>query len=74
MEKLEGDHQAYQYLLEAIRRDGVPYELISKIIPIVEDEVNDILNRIVEFNIIFYLFCCSTNNESFSDDIIDIFS
>jgi len=51
--KLEGDHQAYQYLLEAIRRDGVPYDLISKSLPTVEGAVNDILSQIVDFSIIF---------------------
>jgi DNA repair exonuclease SbcCD ATPase subunit len=54
-ESLQDKYKAYEYYLDAIQRDGVPYELISKIIPIVEDEVNDILNRIVEFNIIFNL-------------------
>ncbi len=51
--KLEGDHQAYQYLLEAIRRDGVPYDLISKSLPTVEGAVNDILSQIVDFSIVF---------------------
>ena len=53
VEQLEGDHQAYQYLLEAIKRDGVPYDLISKSLPTVEGAVNDILSQIVDFNIIF---------------------
>ena len=53
VEKLEGDHQAYQYLLEAIKRDGVPYDLISKSLPTVEGAVNDILSQIVDFNIVF---------------------
>ena len=54
-ESLQDRYKAYEYYLDAIQRDGVPYELISKIIPVVEDEVNDILNRIVEFNILFNL-------------------
>ena len=45
--------RAYQYLLEAIRRDGVPYDLISKSLPTVEGAVNDILSQIVDFSIIF---------------------
>jgi len=53
VEKLEGDHQAYQFLLEAIKRDGVPYDLISKSLPTIEGAVNDILAQIVDFNIIF---------------------
>tara|TARA_B100000287_G_scaffold167943_1_gene158456 strand:- start:82 stop:2694 length:2613 start_codon:yes stop_codon:yes gene_type:complete len=53
IEELEGDHQAYQYLLEAIKRDGVPYDLISKSLPTVEGAVNDILAQIVDFSILF---------------------
>ena len=53
IEELEGDHQAYQYLLEAIKRDGVPYDLISKSLPTVEGAVNDILSQIVDFSILF---------------------
>ena len=53
VEKLEGDHQAYQFLLEAIKRDGVPYDLISKSLPTIEGAVNDILAQIVDFNIVF---------------------
>ena len=53
VEQLEGDHQAYQYLLEAIKRDGIPYDLISKSLPTVEGAVNDILSQIVDFNIVF---------------------
>jgi len=53
VEELEDSHQAYQYLLEAIKRDGVPYDLISKSLPTVEGAVNDILAQIVDFSIVF---------------------
>ena len=53
VEKLEGDYQAYQYLLNAIQRDGVPYDLISKSLPTVEGAVNDILAQIVDFSVVF---------------------
>jgi DNA repair exonuclease SbcCD ATPase subunit len=53
VEELEDSHQAYQFLLEAIKRDGVPYDLISKSLPTVEGAVNDILAQIVDFSIIF---------------------
>ena len=53
VEELEDSHQAYQYLLEAIKRDGVPYDLISKSLPTVEGAVNYILAQIVDFSIIF---------------------
>ena len=53
VEELEDSHQAYQYLLEAIKRDGVPYDLISKSLPTVEGAVNDILAQIVDFSVLF---------------------
>ena len=53
VEELEDSHQAYQFLLEAIKRDGVPYDLISKSLPTVEGAVNDILAQIVDFSIVF---------------------
>ncbi len=51
--ELEDSHQAYQYLLEAIKRDGVLCDLISKSLPTVEGAVNDILAQIVDFSIVF---------------------
>jgi DNA repair exonuclease SbcCD ATPase subunit len=42
----------YDLYLMSISRDGIPYELISKTIPIIEKEVNDILdNMMVGFTI-----------------------
>tara|TARA_B110000858_G_scaffold192597_2_gene243591 strand:- start:733 stop:3132 length:2400 start_codon:yes stop_codon:yes gene_type:complete len=50
---LEERLKAYEYYLSAIQRDGVPYELISEILPYVEEEVNVILSQISEFSIQF---------------------
>jgi DNA repair exonuclease SbcCD ATPase subunit len=47
--KLEAEHKSYEYYLDAVKRDGISYELISKIIPIIEGEVNNILAQMVEF-------------------------
>ena len=49
---LEEEYRAYEYYLDAIKRDGVPYELISKVIPHLEAKINDILSQIVEFNMV----------------------
>ena len=54
-EELEQRFKAYEYYIDAIQRDGVPYELITKVIPIIEEEVNDILAQIVDFKIMFQL-------------------
>jgi len=47
---LENKIEAYQYYLDSVKRDGVPYELITKTIPIIQNEVNNILQQIVDFN------------------------
>ena len=50
--ELETKHEAYKLYLDAIKRDGVPYELIEKALPTIEGEVNDILSQMVDFNIL----------------------
>ena len=50
---LENRLKAYEYYLESVKRDGVPYELISDALPYIEEAVNEILSRIVEFTIKF---------------------
>jgi DNA repair exonuclease SbcCD ATPase subunit len=52
VEELEGRYAAYQYYMDAIKRDGIPYELISKALPTIEGAVNDILAQIVDFSMI----------------------
>ncbi len=54
-EELEIKFKAYEYYIDSVQRDGIPYELISKTIPIIEEEVNDILGQMVEFKIMFEL-------------------
>ncbi len=51
VEDLEIKYKAYEFYLNAVKRDGVPYELISKAIPTVEGAVNEILSQIVEFSV-----------------------
>ena len=53
VKKLESRYNAYKYFIEAVQRDGVPYELITKALPVVEGAVNDILAQIVDFQILF---------------------
>ena len=49
---LEDSYEAYEYYMDAVKRDGVPYELITKVLPTIEAEVNGILDQIVDFNMI----------------------
>ena len=53
VEELEGRYEAYQYYLDAVKRDGIPYELITKALPAIEGEVNNILAQLVDFQMIF---------------------
>ncbi len=55
VEELEGKYAAYQYYMDAIKRDGIPYELISKALPTIEGAVNDILAQIVDFSMILQM-------------------
>jgi len=50
---LEEKYKAYEYYLNSIQRNGVPYELISNILPYIQEEVNAILSHIVDFTIEF---------------------
>jgi DNA repair exonuclease SbcCD ATPase subunit len=68
IETLESEHAAYQYYLDAIRRDGVPYELITKALPTIEGEVNNILSQLVDFQIIFEMDGKNINNYIVYDD------
>ena len=52
LKELEQQYQGYEYYQKAVQRDGVPYHLISKALPQIESEINNILNQIVEFTIV----------------------
>lgn len=52
VENLEIEYEAYGFYMDAVKRDGVPYELIEKALPVIEGEVNDILSQMVEFGIV----------------------
>ena len=51
VKELEEKYQLYEYYLDSVKRDGISYELISRIIPIIEGEINNILGQMVEFGI-----------------------
>jgi DNA repair exonuclease SbcCD ATPase subunit len=68
IEDLENENAAYRYYIDAIKRDGVPYELITKALPTIEGEVNNILSQLVEFQIIFEMDGKNINNYIVYDD------
>jgi DNA repair exonuclease SbcCD ATPase subunit len=50
VKELEETNKLYDYYLDATKRDGISYELISKTLPTIEGEINNILGQIVEFS------------------------
>ena len=52
LKELEQQYQGYEYYQKAVQRDGVPYHLITKALPQIESEINNILNQIVDFTMI----------------------
>ena len=50
--QLETEYKAYEYYLDSVKRDGVPYELIAKAMPKIEAEINNVLNQVVDFNMV----------------------
>ncbi len=68
VEELEDKYEAYQYYLDAIKRDGVPYELITKALPTIEGEVNNILSQLVDFSMTFDMDGKNINNNIVYDD------
>ena len=68
VEELESKYHAYQYYLDAVKRDGVPYELITKALPTIEGEVNNILAQLVDFQMLFEMDGKNINNYIVYDD------
>jgi len=51
VKELEDSYEAYKLYTGIISRDGIPYEIITKTLPEIEKEVNNILHQLVEFSI-----------------------
>jgi DNA repair exonuclease SbcCD ATPase subunit len=51
-QQLEIEYKAYEYYLDSVKRDGVPYEIVAKAVPKIEAEINNVLNQIVDFNMV----------------------
>ena len=51
VKELESSYEAYKLYTNIISRDGIPYEIITRTLPEIEKEVNNILQQIVEFSI-----------------------
>jgi DNA repair exonuclease SbcCD ATPase subunit len=54
LKDLETKFKDYQYYLQAVHRDGLPHKLIANIIPQVEEEINNILAQLVDFQVVLH--------------------
>jgi DNA repair exonuclease SbcCD ATPase subunit len=52
LNSLEQKFKAYELYTKATNRNGVPYNLISDILPQIESQANDILSYLVDFKIV----------------------
>ena len=52
LEDMETKYEGYEYYLQCVKRDGIPYELISDVLPKLEVEINNILQPLVDFQIL----------------------
>lgn len=50
-EELEKQISYYEYYMESIDRNGIPYELIVDTLPMIETEINNVLSQMVDFRI-----------------------
>ena len=50
--EMERKYEGYEYYLKSVKRDGIPYELISEVLPKLEVEINNILQPLVDFQIL----------------------
>ena len=51
LKNLEQEYRFYELYLSATNRNGVPYDLICKVMPQIEQEINNVLGQIVDFSI-----------------------
>ena len=51
MEQLIEDQKVYDLYCKAMYKDGIPYQLISKAVPFIEQHANIILNQIIDFEL-----------------------
>ena len=68
VKNLERKHKLYSMYLNAVNKDGIPYNLISKTLPIINTEINNILSQVVDFNVILETDGKNINTRIMYDD------
>lgn len=49
--ELEDIYEAYECYLNAVSRDGIPFQLLASVVPSIQTSVNELLNQVVDFTI-----------------------
>jgi len=44
-------YRIYELYLQTMSREGIPYKIVETVLPVIESEVNQILNQIVDFTV-----------------------
>jgi len=52
LKSLEEKFKYYEYYLSATGRDGLPYDIISSVIPRIQEDINNVLSQVVDFKIV----------------------
>lgn len=52
LKSIEEKFKYYEYYLSATGRDGLPYDIISSVIPRIQEDINNVLSQVVDFKII----------------------
>lgn len=51
LQQYNSQYQSYEYYIKATNRDGIPFNLISNVLPTIEASINNILTQIIDFKI-----------------------
>lgn len=51
IKEYETSQICYKTYIQIVNRDGIPYELITKTVPLIENEVNNVLNQLADFRL-----------------------
>lgn len=68
-EEHETKYEVYEAYLAAVCRDGLPYKLISEVLPDLQVAVNNILNQMTEFSLLFEMDGKNVNMRLAYDDV-----
>ncbi len=68
-EELETKYEVYEAYLAAVCRDGLPYKMIAEVLPDLQNAVNNILNQMTEFSLLFDMDGKNVNMRLAYDDV-----